>query len=280
MADRTAGIPTLTLRSSDNIRSISSATAALPQHLLGRTRRRMLPAVTIAFLTAVLMSSAAVAQQNDYYHPLNQRMAPGEVAGWLAHIRGCQTSWMQPIRVTVPGGAQVSIYHGPVEPTDIGATPAMVAVNPGHTYRLRLTDMPEYPDVELYPSIEILDRLHPPAGEKFRYPIPIPFSRHDIAQALDGRLVTRVIYLEKPQIAQQLDPLNRDIQQAVPPSENVLQEADRLGRPMVIVRLGSRRPAPHQFAGMFYGTGGPIELDGRDEHPPQPQLKQTALRTP
>ncbi len=240
-------------------------------------RRDGVPAA--AMIALMLLPLAAAAQDVEYHQPLNQRTALGETAAWLTHIRGHQSSWLQPVRIEVAGGADVAVHAGSPEPSGVGAAPALVAVNAGHTYRLRLSNMPEFPDVELYPSIEILDRLHPPAGQEDQYPIPIPFSRGDIQHALEGRLVTRVIYLEPPQLAQQLDPLRREIPQSVLPSENVLQEADRLGRPMVIVRLGSRRPPPFQASSLFYGNGGAVQMRTASEERPQQRIQQTALRT-
>ena len=135
----------------------------------------------------------------------------------------------------------------------------LVGVNVGHIYRLRLSDLPVALGEEVYPTIELLDRLHPPAGREMEFPIPIVFTQDDIRIALSGQLVTRVIYLEQPQIAQTLDPLHREIPQTVPPSENALKEADRLGRPMAIIRIGGRKPSvnsPHQF----FGNGGTAQL--------------------
>ena len=206
------------------------------------------------------VSSTAPAQSLTYHHPLNQRMPPGQAAAWLQQIRQDNSGWLQPVQIEVPGGAEVSVYSAGSEPVGAVSTPALIAVSPGHTYRLKLADMPEYPDVELYPTIEILDRLHPPPGEENRYPIPVPVSRDDIHLARTGRLVTRVIYLEQPQLAQQIDPLRREIAQSVLPSANALKEADCLGRPMVLLRLGSRRPPVGYESTMFYGTGGAAEI--------------------
>jgi len=218
----------------------------------------------LALLTGIAAiifgQSVANAQDRSFHHPLNQRTPLGHSAGWLTHIRGYPSTWLQPVKIEVPGGAEASVYAGSEQPAAVINTPAMVAVTPGHTYRIKLANMPEFPNVELYPSIEILDRLHPPAGEENRYPIPLPFTRQDIRMALAGRLVTRVIYLEDPQTAQQLDPLRREIPQAVTPTENVLQEADHLGRPMIIVRIGNRRPSPYQAGTLFYGTGGALDI--------------------
>jgi len=221
----------------------------------------------VAAAACTLATASAAAQSVSYHHPLNQRMPPGQAAAWLQHIRQENSGWLQPVQIDVPGGADVSVFSGSANTTGITSAPALIAVSPGHTYRLRLANMPEFPDVELYPSLEILDRLHPPPGQENRFPIPVPLTRDDIRLALSGRLVTRVIYLEQPQLAQQLDPLRREIPQTVLPSENALQEADRLGRPMIIVRLGSRRPAAGTRSTLFFGTGGAAEVRVSDSSP-------------
>ncbi|MCH2209973.1 MAG: hypothetical protein MK110_01625 [Fuerstiella sp.] len=236
--------------------------------------------LAVVFVTVLLLAVPVCAQQGKFYQPLNQRTPPGQSAAWLTRICGHQSNWLQPVQIQVPGGGQISIYSGPGKPAAVSSSPASVAVNPGHVYRLRLAHMPEFPDAELYPSIEILDRLHPPAGQEHKYPVPVPFSGDDIRLALTGRLVTRVIYLEQPQLAQQLDPLNREVPQTVLPSENVLQEADRLGRPMIIVRLGARRPSKIQSSRMFFGTGGAAQLLANDESEQRfSQVSVTAERT-
>ena len=231
-----------------------------------------------AVASTTLFTAPVSAQDTTFHQPLNQRTPLGQSAAWLAHIHGRECAWLQPVQISVPGGGEISVYSGTAEPAGVGTSPATVAVNSGHTYRLRLANMPEFPDAELYPSIEVLDRLHPPPGEEYRYPIPVPFSEDDIRLALGGRLVTRVIYLEQPQLAQQLDPLKREIPQAVVPSKNVLQEADRLGRPMIIVRIGGRRPSRFRTSSIFFGTGGAAQLwvaEGQERQPPQ--ITRTAL---
>ncbi len=244
---------------------------------------RILRSLTLvaAVASTTLLTASVNGQDTTFHQPLNQRTPLGQSAAWLTHIRGHQSSWLQPVQITVPGGGTVSVYSATSEPVGVTASPATVAVNSGHTYRLRLANMPHFPDAELYPSIEILDRLHPPPGEEYRYPIPIPFSEDDIRLALGGRLVTRVIYLEQPQLAQQLDPLNREIPQSVVPSENVLQEADRLGRPMVIVRIGGRRAVEISLVLDLLWHGRRCAAFGwrcADQEPQPPQTTRTALR--
>ncbi|MEJ7594056.1 MAG: hypothetical protein WKF77_21150 [Planctomycetaceae bacterium] len=208
------------------------------------------------------LSSTAPGQQDDSFQPLNEKMMPGFAADTLARVRQYDPSWLQPVRVELPTAGTVSVYSATAEPNAILATPAQFSVNAGHIYRLRIADMPEFPNVEVYPSIEILDRMHPPDGRAADYPIPVVLTEADIREAIDGRMVTRVVYLEQPQLAAMLDPLRREIPQSVDPADNALQEADRLGRPMIIVRIGGRTPSGDYMPYMYYGSGGGFDLGG------------------
>ncbi|GAB5444459.1 MAG: hypothetical protein Fues2KO_48080 [Fuerstiella sp.] len=208
---------------------------------------------------SVMAQQAAIAQQpaSDYYHPLHQNLPPGKAAAWLNHIRQYDQSWMQPISVEAPAGATVSVYSGSARPLVMAPAPTLAAVNVGHVYRLRVTGMTDFPDTEVYPTVELLDRLHPPTGREFDFPIPVIITDEDIRTVRDGQLITRVIYLEQPQFAQVNDPLRRVVPQQLPPSENTLREADRLGRPMAILRIGGRTPTA-QSPDSFFGTGGAL----------------------
>lgn len=213
------------------------------------------------WLTTVLLMfcSTGWSQVHDrYYHPLTQNAPPGRAAGWLNAIRRYDPTWMQPVKIEVSGGGQVEAYAGSPQPMAVSHSPALLAVNVGHYYRLKVSNMPDFPGLEVFPTIELLDRLHPPAGRENDFPVPIIITQNDIRTAQSGQLVTRVIYLEQPQIAQTLDPLKRELPQSVPPSENALKEADRLGRPMAIIRIGGRQPSPNSPAA-FFGNGGSVQ---------------------
>lgn len=220
-----------------------------------------MPSLQVTLRVAVMtvaagLSSTAFGQRDDSFQPLNEKMMPGFVAGTLARVRQYDPSWLQPVRVELPTAGTVSVYSATPEPNAVFASPAEFSVNAGHIYRLRIADMPEFPGVEVYPSIEILDRMHPPDGRASDYPIPVVLTEADIREAINGRMVTRVVYLEQPQLAAMLDPLRREIPQSVNPADNALQEADRLGRPMIIVRIGGRTPSGDYMPYMYYGSGG------------------------
>ena len=214
-----------------------------------------------AMLTlATLMSSSAMAQVGEYHEPLHEKLPPGYTADMLARIRQYDPAWMQPVRVELPTSGDVSVFSASSDPLATIAAPAQFSVNAGHIYRLQISNLPEFPGEEIYPSIEILDRLHPPQGSTGNYPIPIVLTEADLKEAIDGRLVTRIIYLENPRNAVALDPLRRGSPRTLSPTQNALQEAGRFGRPMIIVRIGGRVPVGPDMPLSYFGSGGAFDL--------------------
>ncbi len=115
--------------------------------------------------------------------------------------------------------------------------------------------------VELYPTVELIDRLHPPANRKYAHPIPIEFTIEDLRLAAAGNFITRVVYVEDPATAipvtQQPDAVQPYFN--IPAGEDALQVADALGRAVAIVRLGSRGPDASGHDPEFYLGGPPVE---------------------
>lgn len=199
-----------------------------------------------------------------FYQPLNQNMPPGVNAYWAGALGKATPPYFQPVRVDLPTQGKVTVYHGPgLTPYELkNSRPFAFLV--GHTYRIRISEMPEYPGVELYPSVEVLDRLHPPPGQELNFPIPLQFTEREIAAALTGRLVTKVVFLEQPNLAPPREQEPTIPTPEFPTSVNILAEADRVGRPMAILRLGSRVPWAGGADVGFYGRGAPVYI-------PQPQ---------
>jgi len=194
------------------------------------------------------------------YQPLNQTMPPGVAGYWSAAIGRAEPGVFQPIRVLLPAEGNVTFFDGPAARPIPLTAPAQIGVAVGYTYRLKLSEMPEYPGVELYPSIEILDRLHPPAGLENKFPVPVEFKREEVESAIRGRLVTKIVYLEQPQMAYVNEQTSRDGILNLPAHRNLMAEADLAGRPMIIVRLGGRVPDPRTDDISFFATGAPLAL--------------------
>jgi uncharacterized repeat protein (TIGR01451 family) len=126
----------------------------------------------------------------------------------------------------------------------------------GGVYRLKVGNIRGMEGEELFPTIEVIDRLYPPPGQATRFPIPIVLSEEELQLASDGRFVQRIVYLEPPQAAiPQAFPPGTQPYFEVPAGENALHVADRLGRPVAILRIGSRVPTGHE-GGMAGATAG------------------------
>lgn len=240
--------------------------------LLPTVRTNRLLMLVLVLASSLIVTSRATAQvvpRYGQFQPLNQYLTPGTAGHWAAIAGKSSDNWSQPIRIQLDGGGDISVFHGrPIQETT-HTSPAQLGVRVGHLYRLRVSNMPDLPGVEIYPTIEIIDRLHPPAGKKHDFPIPVNIDRDDIESALNGNLVTRVVYVEQPQLAAPfaLDESTRV--RTLLPAQNVLEQADRYGRPTIIVRIGGRLPSVHGERPEFYGTGGLISAS-RPSQPPEP----------
>lgn len=214
-----------------------------------------------ALLTVITGSSTALAQlpgEPGTYTPFDQNLPTGVTSQWAMQRQKSRAPYFQPIKVILPTAGSVTVFsRAGVEPVKLPA-PAGARVAMGATYRLCLSDMPEFPNEQLFPSIEVLDRLHPPAGKEEQFPIPIEFTAEEIEMAIEGKLVTKVIYLEQPQLALPESLRAENAIRTIEPSRNLMVEADKRGRPMVLVRLGSRAPDSLSDDRGFYGPGSPV----------------------
>ena len=130
----------------------------------------------------------------------------------------------------------------------------------GQPHRFRVAGIPGREGLEVFPTVELIDRLYPPPQQKTRFPIPIQLTAEELQMALAGKMVTRVIYLEDPRSALPLVE-NPGLQRyfEVAPGEDPLEVADRLGRPVAILRMGSRLPSDQGPDDAFFFGSPPLE---------------------
>lgn len=216
----------------------------------------------LAVLCVAIISAQSVAQAqqtNGYrstYKPRKHEltrgdMAPGVVADIARMSNPKLEGHVQPVRVVVPNGARVGIRmsNGYVE-TDAAKTSVGLTVGP--VYRFKVIDIPNRPGRELYPSVEILNRLSPPEGLENEFPIEVVISQSDLEEAIEDRMVTKIIYLENPETALPHRHLpDKQPYFDVGGSEDPLRVAEGLGRPMAILRIGSRVPMPSDVSENF-----------------------------
>jgi hypothetical protein len=111
----------------------------------------------------------------------------------------------------------------------------------GAIYRLKITDIPGYAGVELYPTLEVAPTV--PRTEAFiaHNFIPFQLTDDDFRQVLSGNFVTKVIYLPDPQYQElALAGVETLVSTRLDPGVDPIVEADRRGSILAIIRLGNK----------------------------------------
>jgi hypothetical protein len=225
--------------------------------------------------TAALLS----AQQPDVHYLHQGAMPPGAIGSRQLERGGPLPGFYQPVEIKVPQGALISmaVDH---QFEDEKPAPRKVGLLIGAVYRIRVTNIRMAEGVEVFPTIEIVDRLYAPAGQKQRFAIPVDITEEDLRLAAEGKFVTRVIYLEDPlhALPAREDPKAQNWFE-VRPGQDPLAVADGLGRAVAILRMGARIPTQGEMQdeGFFIGSP-PFEAYPRDKsEPPRviPQRPQT-----
>lgn len=209
-------------------------------------RQNHLARVVGTWMAAVLVGMGVTARLAAQSPPVHYEhagiMPPGAIGRAQLQRGGPLPGYFQPVEIKVPAGAKISTAESG-DFSDGIADSTKVGLLIGSVYRLKISGIPLQEGAEVYPTIEVIDRLYPPLGQEFRFPIPIELTQEELEMALDGKFVTRVIYLEEPQAA--LPVREQPDQQSyfeARDGENPLEVADTLGRPMAILRLGGRLP--------------------------------------
>jgi uncharacterized repeat protein (TIGR01451 family) len=146
------------------------------------------------------------------------------------------------VRFVGDADTQVGFFAGAAT-ARLCAAPVTVGLRPGYVHRVELINPPGHPGVRLFPTLEVRGTLFlPPQLRASNYPAAIVFTPEEIERALHGVLLTKVIYLEDPEkalpVASTVDrPLELDAGTGLDP----VAEAKEHGRPMIVVRLGSRQ---------------------------------------
>ena len=220
-----------------------------------QVRRRQLWMICVlanlCFAAAVSTASGQQPTQPHLRHSAD--FLPGRVGQeQLARGPGMH-GFFQPVQIQAPQGANLSLLmEGELVSQETNVAKAGLLI--GAVYRFRVTQIPGHPGFEIYPTVEVINRLYPPEGLEGKFPIPVDVTQEELELALDGKLVTRVIYLEDPEYA--LPIAQRGTDQRVfdiSPRDDPLHVADRLGRPMAILRIGSRVNTGQDPQAFFFG---------------------------
>ncbi len=204
--------------------------------------------IVIATTVAVVCSLATLASAQQPHHLIRGNMIPGQASQLKVMASPSKACEIQPVKVVAPDGVELSsVSDGSFVLTS--QSEYTVGMQMGLLYRFRITGVDVATSYELYPSIELLDLLHPPRGLETDFPIPVVITKADIREANAGRLVTKIIYLEDPEVAlPRAGDKNEQPWFDVSASEDPIRTAEGLGRPMAIIRIGSRVPTGEELA--------------------------------
>jgi len=214
---------------------------------------------TVAIVSlVVLFASMPLAAQTPKVHYRYQGNEPPGAIGSMQLLRGGPLpGYFQPVEIKAPSGALISLAVDGAF-VESAKAPVRVGMLIAPVYRLRVTNIPLHEGEEVFPTIEIIDRIYPPVGEVTRFPIPIELMRDDLELALEGHYITRVVYLEDP--GQALPVASGGKEQEwfdTGPGTNPVEIADRLGRPVAIIRMGGRVPDLRSGADAQFFAGSP-----------------------
>ncbi len=208
-----------------------------------QTSPRLIVSGAVLFLVAwMCIGGIAQAQRAPVHYFHSTDLPPGAIGQGQLLRGGPLPGYFQPVEIKAPKGAKISLaMDGNFATPEEG--PVLAGMLIGQVYRIKITGIPRNEGYEVFPTIEVINRMYPPRGLENHFPVPIEFTLDELEMALSGLFVTRVIYLEDPNEAL---PIAEDPKQQsyfeVRADEDPLKAADRLGRPMAILRMGSRTP--------------------------------------
>ena len=212
----------------------------------------------LGMLLTLFSTASPLFGQKPQIHSFHAGALPPGAIGRLQLERGGPLAgYYQPVEIRIPDGSWISPadQEGFVQPS---ARRIKLGMLISAVYRMKVTRIPDRPGIEVYPTVEVIDRMFPPPGQKWRFPIPIEFTERELELAADGKFITRVIYLEDPDRASPLpeDP-KRQTYFEITPGTDPLVVADGLGKPVAIVRIGGRLPDPNTGPNAQFLYGSP-----------------------
>ncbi len=215
--------------------------------------RRVAGKMTMVLSMLLGMAVTGLAQEPTLHYWHQGIMPPGAIGSRQLQRGGPLLGFFQPVEIQAPAGVSISLADANQfsPPQD---APRRVGLLIGSVYRLRVTHIPQNDGQEVFPTIEVIDRTFAPTDQQVRFAIHVEITREDMELALSGRFVTRVIYLEDPHNAAPVRSSESQSWFDIGPGGDPLAVADRLGRPVAILRLGGRVPDASQDASFMFGS--------------------------
>ena len=181
-------------------------------------------------ITAAMMGPGAGADASGFGRAGNRRFPNVRSQIFFVDPPGMHIGWQ------AGGGPNGDRIYLPAQLT----VPARYNFNQGYIYRLKLSEIPGRPGLNLYPTIEVAPST--PATDAFltHNPIPAQFTEEDFDQVTAGNFVTKVIYLPDPKYQElAIAGVETLVSTRLEPGVDPILEADRRGTILMIVRLGA-----------------------------------------
>ncbi len=213
----------------------------------------------MVLLAWVVLAFAAdsFGQMSGYHSMHHGAMPPGAIGSLQLERGGPLPGYFQPVQIKGPPGVVVGMAENGTF-AEGETAPIRVGLLIGQVYRFRLMNIPLNPGAEVFPTIELVDRVYPPQGLEYRFPVVVELSHDDIMTALSGKFITKVIYLEDPETAVPVGhPAGEQPSFDIAPGHNPLEVADGVGRPVAILRMGAILPARSSQPDMQFLFGCP-----------------------
>jgi hypothetical protein len=234
----------------------------------------------LVLLANLCLAACGWAQEPAVHYWDRGTSPPGAIGSRQLQRGGPLAGFFQPVEIKAPSGVSISLavanQFGPPQ-----AAPRRVGLLIGSVYRLRVTNIPipQAEGMEIFPTIEIIDRTYAPVDQQVRFAIPIEIVQQDIDLALQGKYVTRVIYLEDPHNPVPAKSVNGQSWFEAAPGRDPLTVADELGRPVAILRLGGRVPSQGPDPNFYFGSPPWIAYPPRTAGEAKP-VRETAAKRP
>jgi hypothetical protein len=149
------------------------------------------------------------------------------------------------VRFTAPNGMRVSWYAQSASgkaafSSKVIQVPGRYNFPQANFYRLKLTDIPGFPGVELYPTLEVVPANGKTATFLAHSSVPLSLTRDDFEQVIAGNYLVKVIYLPYPQF--------QELAVAAPgvvvstnlePGADPIKEALQRGSILLVIRMGN-----------------------------------------
>ena len=230
-----------------------------------RNGRRVVGKTAMVLLLCLGTAGVLLSQEPGVHYVHQGVMPPGAIGSRQLQRGGPLPGFFQPVEIKAPPGTLVSLatagrFNQPQ------SAPRRAGMLIGQVYRLRVTNIPRRVGMEVFPTIEIIDRLYAPPDQQRRFAIPVELAQDDLQLAIAGKFVTRVIFLENPRAALPVrdDPAAQNWFEANS-GQDPLAVADALGRPVAILRMGARLPDRVRGPDMDFLFGCPPFV----KHPPR-----------